>query len=46
MRVHAGTGNRAGVIRQLERCRSILSEEAGTPLSRQTEALCEELMRR
>ena len=46
MRIHASTGNRAGVIRQWERCRTALSEEANAPLSPETETLYERLTRR
>lgn len=39
MRVHAATGNRAGVNRQYEVCQQVLEEELGVPPSPQTTAL-------
>jgi DNA-binding SARP family transcriptional activator len=46
MRAHAALGNRAGVARQYERCRQALQEELCAPLSPQTEALYDTLIRR
>jgi LuxR family maltose regulon positive regulatory protein len=46
MRAYAATGNQAALARQFERCRQAMQEELGIPLSPQTEALHERLMRR
>ena len=46
MRAHAALGNRAGIIRQYERCRQALEEEANAPLSPETQMLYDNLTRR
>ena len=46
MRAHAATGNLAAATRRYERCRQVLSKEAHVPLSPETVALYESLMRR
>jgi LuxR family maltose regulon positive regulatory protein len=46
MRAYAATGNLAAVTRKYERCRQVLSKEAHVPLSPETVALYESLMRR
>ena len=44
MRIHASTGNRAGVARQYAQCQKSLQEEIAAPPSSQTEELYETLM--
>ena len=44
MRIHASTGNRAGVARQYAQCQQSLQEEIAAPPSLQTEELYEILM--
>lgn len=46
MHAYAAMGNQAAVARQFERCRQAMQEELDAPLSPQTEALHERLMRR
>jgi DNA-binding SARP family transcriptional activator len=46
MRAYAALGNPAAVTRQFERCRQVLTEELNTPISPQTKALYESLIRR
>jgi DNA-binding SARP family transcriptional activator len=45
MRVHAATGNRAGVIRQYELCQQTLAEELGAAPSSQTNLLYKTLIK-
>ncbi len=44
MTIHAKTGNRAGIVRQFERCCQILRDEVGTAVSPQTLKLYHQLV--